>query len=91
MQKLWIKTKQIVIFFALWAIVTWFSAEIIFALFKNSMTISKDDLLGAASISFILVYAIIKPVASYYKLKLWIRYVLYSIIYTALFLLISFM
>lgn len=91
MQKLWIKTKQIVIFFALWAIVTWFSAEIIFALFENSMTISKDDLLGAASISFILVYAIIKPVTSCYKLKLWIKHVLYFIIYTALFLLISFM
>ena len=35
MQKLWIKTKQIVIFFALRVMVIWFSAEIIFALFKN--------------------------------------------------------
>lgn len=91
MQKLWIKTKQIVIFFALWAIVTWFSAEIIFALFEDSITISKDDLLGAACISFILVYAIIKPIASHYKLKLWIKYILYFVIYTALFLLFSFM
>ena len=59
MQKLWIAAKQIVIFFTLWVMVVWFSAEIIFALFKNNISVSQDDLQGAACISFILVYAII--------------------------------
>ena len=91
MQKLLMRAKQIVIFFALWVIVTWLSAEIIFAVFENSMNISKDDLLGAACISFILIYAVIKPIISLYKLKLWSKYALYFISYTCLFLLISFM
>ena len=91
MQRLWTTARQIVIFFTLWVFVIWFSAEIIFALFKNDQSVSEDDLQGAACISFILVYAIIKPIASSYKLKLWIKYILYFVIYTALFLLISFM
>ncbi len=91
MQRLWTTARQIVIFFTLWVFVIWFSAEIIFALFKNDQSVSEDDLQGAACISFILVYAIIKPIASRYKLKLWIKYILYFVIYTALFLLISFM
>lgn len=91
MQKLLIRTKQIVIFLTLWAMVVWFSAEIIFALFNDKLSVSKDDLLGAACISFIVIYAVVKPMISRFRLKLWMRYVLYFISYTFLFILISFM
>ena len=91
MQKLLIRAKQIVIFLALWAIVVWFSAEIIFALFNDKLSVSKDDLLGSACISFIVIYAVVKPMISHFQLKLWMRYVLYFISYTCLFILISFM
>ena len=91
MQKLWTTAKQIVVFFALWAIVTWFSAEIILALFGDKVSISEEDLLGSACVAFILVYAIIKPISSRLKLKLWVKYALYFLSYSFLFLLISFM
>lgn len=90
MQKLLIRAKQIVIFLTLWGAVTWFSAEITFAFLKDYINLSKDDLLGAACIAFIVVYAGIKPMMSHFQLKLWSRYILYFIIYTFLFLLISF-
>lgn len=91
MQKLWTAAKQIVIFFTLWVFVIWFSAEVVFALFGDKISISEDDLQGSAGISFILVYAIVKPFTSHFGLKQWSRYILYFIIYTFLFLLISFM
>ena len=40
MQKLWIKTKQIVIFFTLRVMVIWFNAEIIFALICFAVRVS---------------------------------------------------
>ena len=91
MQKLLIRTKQIVIFLTLWAMVVWFSAEIIFALFNDKLSVSKDDLLGSACISFIVIYAVVKPMVYRFQLKLWMRYVLYFVSYTFLFFLISFM
>ena len=91
MQKLLIRAKQIVVFFALWAIITWFSAEIIFALFEDKINISEEDLLGSACVAFILVYVAGKPIISHLKLKLWIKYALFVLSYSFLFLLISFM
>ena len=85
------KDKTNSYFLTLWAMVVWFSAEIIFALFNDKLGISKDDLLGAACISFIVIYAVVKPMISRIQLKLWMRYVLYFISYTFLFFLISFM
>lgn len=90
MQKLLIRVKQIVIFLTLWGVVAWFSAEITFAFFQDYINSSKDDLLGTACIAFIVVYAGVKPMMSRFQLKLWSRYILYFIIYTFLFLLISF-
>ena len=91
MQKLWATAKQIVIFFTLWVFTIWFSAEIILALFGDKISISEEDLQGGAGISFILVYAVIKPISSRLNLKLWIKYALYFVSYIILFLLISFM
>lgn len=60
MQKLWIKTKQIVIFFALRVIVIWFSAEIIFALFKNQYAekVSKNPVMKNGGIFLCPFFAI---------------------------------
>lgn len=60
MQKLWIKTKQIVIFFALRVMVIWFSAEIIFALFKNQYgeKVSKNPVIKNGGIFLCPFFAI---------------------------------
>ena len=54
MQRLWTTARQIVIFFTLWVFVIWFSAEIIFALFKNAgfrnITIKKRQKYGLGNL-----------------------------------------
>ena len=50
---------------------------------------NKDDILGAACISFIITYAFIKPLTHRLKIKSWLKFVLYFICYVFLLLLIS--
>ena len=89
MQKLWIQIKKIIIFFVLCVSVTWISTEVVFAFFQNYINEPKDDILGAACISFIITYAFIKPLTHRLKIKSWLKFVLYFICYVFLLLLIS--
>ena len=89
MQKLWMQIKKIIMFFVLCVSVTWISTEVVFAFFQNYINEPKDDISGAACISFIITYAFIKPLTHRLKIKSWLKFVLYFICYVFLLLLIS--
>lgn len=87
MQKLWMQIKKIIIFFVLCVSVTWISTEVVFAFFQNYINEPKDDILGAACISFIITYAFIKTLAQRLKIKSWLKFVFYFISYALLLIL----